>query len=322
MRLLVSMGNPVRHYDPNSYGGRYDRAIIQIIDFDSRTVEQEIEYKPEDPKRWPNVGLMFKGAYLYEDECWVVTNNEVVVYDRNNWTLKKVSTHPTFNDLHGVLPTAEGYFVCNTGLDIVQQFDHSDKLVKTINVATTPTEDRFDLSDDYRNVASTKPHEVHPNQLFFHDGELWVTRCRLKSAAKVDDSSVSTAEFPAVCHDGLVIGNRIYFTTVRGHIMAVNKETLEIDLELDVNEVNDLNLTVGWTRGLAVDGQNAYLGNTALRESKSIEFAKWIKKKAGGRIRMGSAIVKVDLESQRVVDVFQFKKRAGAAIYSIIPLQD
>lgn len=320
MKLLISMGIPVKNYDSTGYGRRYHRAILQIIDWERRVILQEIEYVPERADRWPDVSVLFKGAILHGDECWVVTNTEIVVYDSTSWKIRKIMTHPTFNDLHGVAPFDDGYYVCNTGLEIVQQFDNEDNLLAYTNIALTPTTDRFDLQADYRNVASTKPHSVHPNHVFFVDGEPWVNRCKLQDAAKLSDMQQSTEKLPAGCHDGLVVGDHTYFTTINGHVCAVDHRTNRVDLDLDVNEANDSGMVVGWMRGLCIDGDRGFVGNTALRESKSVEFAKWIKRRAGGTVRMGSAIVEIDLAERRVVDVYELRKRPGAAIYSIIQL--
>lgn len=68
---------------------------MQVINWETREVEQEIEYVSARSDEWPNTSQLFKGATIHGDECWVVTNTEVVVYDRTSWQLKtsRISPH-------------------------------------------------------------------------------------------------------------------------------------------------------------------------------------------------------------------------------------
>src|SRR5205807_3541516 len=122
---------------------------------------------------------------------------------------------PCFNDLHHVRPSGDGNLIAvNTGLDMVVKFTPQGRVLQEWWVLDEPRWSRFSRTLDYRKVESTKPHQSHPNFAFVLEGDLWVTRfrqrdaiCLTKPGGRIDIG----VESP---HDGLLSGNRIWFTTV------------------------------------------------------------------------------------------------------------
>ena len=86
---------------------------------------------------------------------------------------------------------------------------------------------RFNRSTDYRKVESTKPHKSHPNFVFELDGDIWVTRFHQRDAIALNSSGKSIAIGVEKPHDGLVRGDRIYFSVVDGKIVIVNRHSLK-----------------------------------------------------------------------------------------------
>ncbi len=263
--------------------------------------------------------MMFKGAHVSGDQMHVVTNTEVLNYGLNEFQLVDVMTHPSFNDLHAVLSDSGGIYVCNTGLEIVQKFTSSGKLCEEWNIADSPTWRRFDRNTDYRKVASTKPHDVHINHLFEMDGEIWVTlgsrrmaRSLTNAERVVDMDAHFGSDEKVLCHDGVVRDGYIYFTSVNGTVLVVDRNSLKVEDRIDFSSEK----RVGWTRGVEVVGQKAYIGVTKIRHSKYREYTRWML--TGRPVSMPSSILEVDLGSRSITDVYEMKGFRGCAIYSIV----
>jgi hypothetical protein len=324
MEFIVTMGIP-RKDNKEGEGHRYGKAVLQIVDWETKALKKEITYEPARMHIGSGLSRQYKGGCLYRGRFYVVTNTEVLVYDTNDWSLQAVVSLKNFNDLHGVHVDDDHIYVCNTGLEIVQVFDHDFRLIDEINMATTPTYDRFDQAADYRMIATTKPHETHINHIFCLDDEKWVTRGLLTDAIKLHDAKErfdlqQVGRGPndrVICHDGIVRDERIYFTTVNGHIVAFDIHSRKQILDIDAREVvGQAGYGLGWVRGLEVIGNRAFLGTTKIRSSTFKEYTRWIV--YGEERKMPSSILEIDMDQLTVRDVYQLENYEGHAIYSII----
>jgi hypothetical protein len=324
MEFIVTMGIP-RKDNKEGEGHRYGKAVIQIIDWETKGLKQEITYEPPDMHVGAGLSRQYKGGCIYRDRFYVVTNTEVLVYDISDWSLKMVMSLSSFNDLHGVHVDDNHVYVCNTGLEIVHVFDHDFQMIDEINMATTPTYERFDRAVDYRMIATTKPHEAHINHIFCLDGEKWVTRGLLTDAIKLHGSRDSFnlkgvdrgPNDKVVCHDGIVRGEKLYFTTVNGHIVAFDTRSRKQILQIDVREVaGRAGYSLGWVRGLEIVGNRAFLGTTKIRSSTFKEYTRWIV--YGEERKMSSSILEIDMDQLIVLGVYEMENYEGHAIYSII----
>src|SRR5690606_34487851 len=97
-------------------------------------------------------------------------------------------THPLFNDLHQIVSTETGYIAVSTGLDRIIEVDQDLDFVASYRTAEDLTP--LDKCTDYR-LQNTKPHEVHPNFILWHDGRPWVTRAKQHDVAPLDDLSAA-----------------------------------------------------------------------------------------------------------------------------------
>ncbi len=242
MKLLVSMGIPASDFHKKDEGFRYNGAVIQQIDWDKKSLINEISYQSPAENLGQDLSMMFKGAYVSADELWVVSNTELLKYELSSGKLQQVYTDNSFNDLHGVYVDKGQIYVCNTGLEIVQQLSETGDIINEWNIAECPTWGRFDRQKDYRLIATTKPHEVHINHLFTIDDELWVNLGSQRKARAVnnknrviDMNKVFGNDEKVLCHDGLVKQDFIYFTSVNGSIVVVNKDTLKVEERIVLN---------------------------------------------------------------------------------------
>jgi len=323
MKFLVSLGVPDKNFKDKAEGFRYSGAVIQLIDWDRKKVLRQVEYVSPKENLGEGLSMMFKGAQVVDDQLYVVTNTEVLKYDLSNFRLIDVLTHSSFNDLHAILVNENGTYVCNTGLEVVQRFDGTGELCDEWNLAASPTWRRFDKGVDYRRVASTKPHDVHINHLFELNGEMWVnlgSRRVARSLANTDcviDMDACFGEDEKVlCHDGLVRDEYIYFTSVNGSVLIVERETKKFKERIDFSSQGNGEKKIGWTRGIEVVGQKAYVGVSKMRHSKFREYTKWML--TGKQLPMPSSILEMDLQTHRVSGVYEMQGVQGCAIYSII----
>jgi len=308
------MGIPHKNIDNLEEGRRFIKAIILVIDWKRKKVIKEIAYEPPPGHLGAGISRMFKGACIFKNRYYVVTNTELLEYDLNNWRLQRVVSHPSFNDLHGVFVDANYTYLCNTGLEVVQLLKNG-RIIQAINMADTPTGERFSEKKDYRTVPNTKPHEAHINHICAFNKKLWVTRFQKRDAvALLDKSQKISMPVDAGCHDGKVMGESVFFTTVNGHILEFDTHTLRLKKGYNINTYT--NRGIGWTRGLEIHGGYAYLGISALRHSRFKEYAKGIIKGRENQL-MPSSLLKIDYRNEKIVDQFNIPYRR-AAVYTIL----
>jgi len=317
------MGVPYKDVHKKNEGFRYNGAVVQFINWENKQVDNEIKYLSPVENIGMGLSMMFKGAYRSGEDLWIVTNTEVLQYEMTNNKLVSVFSDPSFNDLHGVYVNNEEIYICNTGLEIVQCMNTKGEITNQWNIAEYPTWDRFDKEVDYRKIATTKPHEVHINHIFNLDGEMWVNLGSQRKAQSLDNKdriidldSMFGVDEKVLCHDGLVKGDFIYFTSVNGSLVIVSKQTLKVEERIDLNKSANLNKVIGWTRGCEVIGTKAYIGVSKMRHSKFKDYTKWIVK--GDKVSLPSSILEVDLLTKDIVDIYEIENHSGAGVYSII----
>ena len=143
------MGIPDKGIHKRQDGFRYNGAVFQVIDWSQKKIIKEVSYTSPPQNLGNGLSMQFKGASIYNNKYYIVTNTELLIYDLANLSLEKVITLPSFNDLHGVLLTTGCIYICNTGLEIVQVLDHEGQLIKGVNMASVPTYERFDIKKDW-----------------------------------------------------------------------------------------------------------------------------------------------------------------------------
>lgn len=262
----------------------YEAALILLLDTSARTVKVELEYKtPPEARASDESSHSFKSATLIGNKFYTCTSTEVLIFEVPGFKRIGYVSLPCFNDLHHVMPTQEGnLLVANTGLDMVVKFTSEGRVLAEWNVLGEEPWSRFSRDIDYRKVESTKPHQSHPNSVFQLGQDVWVTRLSQKDAVCLTTPGKRINIDVQRPHDGLLCGDRIYFTTVNGRIVIANRHSLEVDRIIDLNEIHRVrhqdDTLLGWCRGLLpLDERRIWVGFTRVRKTKFTENVLWIK---------------------------------------------
>lgn len=261
----------------------FKKALVVRVNGDGQP-ERALEYEspPEHcPDEMPS--HIFKAASIAGDTAYLCTQTEVLVCGFPSFEIRRVISHPCFNDLHHVALAPDGtLFVAVTGLDAVAQLSPEGELLSFTCVLGGSPWDRFSPDMDYRKIPTTKPHRSHPNYLFFLDGHPWVTRFEQRDAVPVDGKLNGRGAFDVGIqgiHDGHVAGGHLFFTTVHGCVVRFDLMTGEKKI-LDLNEVREPedDRPLGWCRGLLPVGEDrAWVGFTRLRYTTLRRNLSWLR---------------------------------------------
>jgi hypothetical protein len=259
----------------------YERALIFCLNPAAQTCETCIDYvTPPEVRPGEETSILFKGGTLKDSRLYICTSTEALVYTVPGFDGVGYVSLPCFNDLHHVSPTSDGALLAvSTGLDMVVEFSPEGVVMREWGVLGTDPWIRFSKQIDYRMVPTTKPHRSHPNFVFQIDQDIWVTRFVQKDAVSLtrpDQRIEIGVEKP---HDGLVYRDWIYFTTVDGHLVIVNKKSLQVAEVVDLNLIdNESHALLGWCRGLCVvDERLVWVGFTRVRKTQFMENINWVK---------------------------------------------
>jgi len=301
------------------------KAVILEFDTGSKTSRACAEYvSPPEVCAPDRPAILFKSASLHAGKLYACTSTEVLVYSVPGFRLLHSISLPCFNDLHHVCPTSRGtLLVAVTGLDMVVEVSCEGKLLREWSVleGTDPWA-RFSKDIDYRRIPTTKPHHSHPNYVFQMEEEIWVTRFEQRDAMSLThpDRRIDIAlEHP---HDGHMMGDSIYFTTVDGQIVVVNGRTLKVERVHDLNSMSgDTGQSLGWCRGLAlIDDRRAWVGFTRIRPTRFRENLTWLKTAgASDELLPPTRIALYDLKQGRLEDQIPLEPHGIGAIFSLLP---
>jgi hypothetical protein len=272
---------------------------------------------PEKP------AILFKSASLVGNRLYACTSTEVLIYQLPEFRVVQYISLPCFNDLHHVCPTPEGtLLVTVTGLDMVVETSADGKPIREWSVIGEDTWRRFSHDVDYRTVPTTKPHRSHPNHIFLLEDEIWVTRFEQRDAISLSRPGRRIDIAIERPHDGYVFGDSIYFTTVDGHVVVVNRKTLHVDNVYDLTKMHGPDEQVlGWCRGLLpLDQGLVWAGFTRVRPTKFRENLAWLKRGATGeRMDRPSHLGLYDLQGKRCVDEIPLEPHGIGIVFSLHP---
>lgn len=320
---------------------------VVLVDLRTGVVTPLLRYSG-DPRRLADgsPSVLFKSSTLTRHALWLCTTTEILRVGPRDWQIEKRVSHPWLNDVHHVVPTAEGtLLVANTGLDQVLELDLDGQAVAAWSTASTPTWERFDRAVDYRKIATTKPHHSHPNYVWHADGRWWVTRYLTGDACEVGGLG-STRRLSAVPrepeskdfagpHDGVVWSDRVWFTTVDGHVVrSPAKLAADVDSNVASEELDRVRLVgaddgpelLGWCRGIApVDANQAWIGFSRLRPTKFMGYLSWVKhgfRKVGQYATAPTRIALHDLTDGRLSREIDLEPAGMSTIFSLHPWSD
>jgi hypothetical protein len=301
----------------------YESALILRLDTESGDVQTCVEYKtPPEARASEESSNIFKAGTLVGNTLYACTSTEVLIYRVPEFQRTGYISLPCFNDLHHVTPTPDGnLLVASTGLDMVVKLTLGGTVLGEWGVLNEDPWSRFSRDVDYRKVDSTKPHQSHPNFVFELDGEVWVTRFRQRDAICLNGSRKRIEIGVQSPHDGLLRDNRIYFTTVDGRVVIVNRKTLQVEQEIDLKQIPPEKTLLGWCRGLLpIDVSRTWVGFTRVRKTKFAENVLWVKSILGeGVVEKPTHIALYDIVEKRCLREFDLERHGMNIVFSIFP---
>ena len=328
MRFLVTGGIERKENPDYSEGRGFEEARLSVLDFKNKKIIKLISLSENDNNfeknnySKTNPSILFTAATRHGNTLWLCTETEVFDYAYPDMKLRRKVSYPCFQNVHHVAPYKDRYIVVvSTGMDMVVLLNRENLgIERLINVEGKAPWHRFDPRIDYRLVHSTKPHDAHPNYFFTLDDEMWVTRLKQQDAINLNNPEKSIQIGGAGVHDGHVIGEYIYFTCVYGEIIIVDRKTLQVIERIDLKILEGVNRPLGWCRGIAFDGDFAYVAFGRLRPTKFRENISWARDFLAGRASITKTrIVCYNLKTREKIDEYIMPKNELSAIYSVIP---
>ncbi|PAE44091.1 hypothetical protein [Bacillus sp. 7884-1] len=251
---------------------QYQKGIIIQLDIDSQQFIDRLEYvSPPEVCPTNDPSIVFKAGTVKNKQLYVCTQTEILIFSLPNLKQKEYLSLPCFNDIHHIRPNHNGnYLVVNTGLDMVIEVNKKGTILNEWNVLGQNPWERFSRTVDYRKILTTKPHQSHPNYVFQIGKDIWVTRCLQKDAICLTKPNQQIKIGGAIIHDGVLVGDTLYFTKVSGHIVTVDVKTLKVKNEYNLNSFTNVGKNLGWCRGIKVlDNQTVIVGFTRVRPSSN-----------------------------------------------------
>lgn len=302
----------------------YETALILQLDTETGTVRTCVEYQtPPEARASEKSSNVFKSGTLAGDILYACTSTEVLIFKLPEFRRIGYVSLPSFNDLHHVAPTCSGDLVAAiTGLDMVAKFSREGKVLAEWSVLSEDPWSRFSQTTDYRKVETTKPHKSHPNFVFELKGEVWATRLRQRDAICLNDSGKRIDIAVESPHDGLLFGERLYFTSVDGRVITANPESLKVEKIVDLKEIDGQDALLGWCRGLLpLDEGRVWVGFTRIRKTRFRENVLWVKNVLREGMReKPTHIALYDTLNMRSVEEFDLEAHGMNIIFSIFPV--
>lgn len=302
----------------------YEAALILRLDTATETVATEMEYvTPPEARASAESSNVFKSATLIGNKFYTCTSTEVLIFEVPSFRRIGYVSLPCFNDLHHVTLSHDGHLlVTSTGLDMVVKCTTDGQVLALWNVQGKDPWWRFSPEVDYRKVESTKPHDAHPNGVFQLGDEIWVTRLSHKDAICLTNPGKRINIEVQRPHDGLVCGDRIYFTTVDGRVVIANRHTLRVDRIVDLNEIHRVDdqekVLLGWCRGILPVGENkTWVGFTRVRKTKFTENVLWIKHGFKDKSSQPAHIALYDIDGGKCLQEIEIERFGMNVIFGI-----
>jgi len=295
----------------------YQKGLVLELDTDSGDTDVVTEYvsppgscPPDDP------AILFKSGTLVDYRLYLTTQTEVIVYRVPSFERLAYVSLPMFNDVHHVRPTPAGnLLVANTGLDNVVEVTHDSEVLQIWNVLGEDPWQRFSKATDYRAVKSTKPHLAHPNHVFYIRDEPWATRFQQKDAVSLFDPTRRIDVGLERLHDGIVYGERVYFTTVDGKVAIADTGSLRLLEVIDLTAAHPDTVLLGWARGLMIDADVMYVGFSRIRPTKFRENVGWVMR--GLKRDFGTHVGAYDLRTKQSLGQYPVEGSGLSAIFGI-----
>lgn len=281
------------------------------------------EVRPaEDPS------ILFKSSTLKDGKFYTCTTTEVIIYALPDFEQIGYISLPFFNDVHHVYPTTQGnLLVAVTGLDMVVEINLQGEVLREWGVLGQDPWTRFSRQIDYRQVLTTKPHQAHPNFVFQVGEDIWATRFEQRDAICLTQPQHCIPIDVERPHDGYLYEDRVYFTTVDGHIVIANLKNSQVEQVVNLNKVTETNNRVlGWCRGLYVlDRDHVIVGFSRIRPTKIRENLRWARHRLGLHENAGNLPTRIalyNLKQGKLCWEQNLEEVGMSVIFSIYPVAE
>ena len=314
MQLLVSMG--IR---PDGQVSAPLAACLRCVDWPSGRVVRDFPWEsPVEVMSSARADQEFTSAsLLIQDVLLQPTHTEVLWICPAEWKVIHRLSHPLMHNVHSAVPVGRGVLVTCAGSDSVLEFDGNDQLMAHHWLRDGDFRATYGAVEDFRTLHhdALKPHSHHPNHAVRVNACTWVTCFETASAICLEDGR--QIRFPeGIPHDGRLVDGLLWFTVVTGHVIAVDPDTLERRIHIDLNALAPTDRMLGWCRGLDIVGDRLFVGMTMLRSTGHREVLRWLARGRAGE-KLPTRILEIDLSKSEVVCEREVGNAAGGTIYAI-----
>jgi len=325
MKLLLTGGITGEYSRLREFFGK-ERAIVMgcIDQLDDSTGGVSHLKRVTVPDEYRDVSFQkdfrLTAASIVGPRLYVGSPTQVFVFSWPSLELIQEIDSPYFHDVHHVTVINDLIYVVSTGLDAVMTFGLNGEFKSIQSVFLNDIWSKFNRETDYRRIGSLKPHDAHPNFVFEMNGDVWCTRFRQRDVVKVGDlkSSIPVSRHAGI-HDGFSFEDSIFFTTVNGHVIELSKTSKSVIEDLDINNLDDRGVPLGWCRGLYVTQDYFYVGFSVLRTTKLEENLDWVNNKWKGKpmTRLPSRVAVIDRQQKKIVREFTLSHPDVDMIFTI-----
>lgn len=273
----------------------YDAALLATLD-GIRGSTTTVDGRP---------GHALKGLSRTPEGLLGCTERELVWWTPEGAVARRWS-HRWLNDVHHAIAHDGALWVASTGADAV---------LEVRGEAVTPHLLGGPLPEGDLRGRSLKPHRVHPNHLFVWQDRVWVTRLHDGCATEVGGTGQLAVDAERI-HDGVVHDGRVWFTTVDGRVVAVDREGRR-----EVLDLNDGQGPLGWCRGLAFADGLLWVGFTRLRATRWRHHLAWVRGRLRGRVEVSdrpTRVVGVEPATGRVVRSVDTEALGVDAVFGLV----
>lgn len=325
-KLLITGG--IEKKNPQEEWSGFKSGIALELDLASLECKPVLEYYTPEEFRppEPDCSILFKSGEVHGDKVVMTTQTEVLIYQLPDYQLIKRVSLSCFNDIHHARLTDDNsLLVCVTGLDSVFEISLEGNVINEWSSIDEDIWQRFELGKDYRQILTTKPHSAHPNFCFEYKGEKFVTRFMQKDAISLTSNKQFKIDVGGP-HDGYVLGENVYFTTVNGFIVGFNLNSCKRIFIKDLNEMNENKMrNLGWCRSLLmVNEHEAIVGFSRMRTSKFSDYLSWVKEKSGvGTTNdFPTRLIKYNFKQDEIEWTINLEKYDLNAVFSVLALSE
>lgn len=313
MKLVLSMG-----LKPSAAPRAPLRPHLRCLDLPTGAVTDLFVPAPGPHHPAEEEHAELTGATRDGDVLWQCTRTEVLTLAWGSWTPLATWSHPRMHDVHHALPYDGGLAVASTGLDLVLQLNERGELRAEHWLGHGDFQRRFGQLRDARTLRFDhhKPHQAHPNHLLVHDGALHTTCLQTRELRRVTPSPRPVWTFDAPPHDGRWLGDAWWFTTVDGHVVALDASLSAERLRIDVGALHTSPGLLGWCRGVERVGSRLFVGMSMLRASTHRELARRVLRGRSGH-KLPTRVLELDLDQRRLVRSYPVGNAAGGTIYAL-----